>query len=51
MIFLVIKSDDKDQLLIKIESAPSFETAWQYISGDIDVNIIDLPILALEQIH
>ena len=28
MLFLVIKSDDKDRLLIKIESAPEFETAW-----------------------
>ena len=28
MLFLVIKSDDKDRLLIKIESAPEFEPAW-----------------------
>ena len=48
MLFLVIKSDDKDRLLIKIESAPEFETAWSQISMDIDVNIIDLPILTVE---
>lgn len=50
MLFLVIKSDDKDRLLIKIESAPAFETAWQSISDDIEVNIIDLPILTKDQI-
>ena len=28
MVYLIVKSDDKDRLLIKIESAQAFETAW-----------------------
>lgn len=28
MLYLIVKSDDKDRLLIKIESAQAFEGAW-----------------------
>lgn len=31
MLYLIVKSDEKDRLLIKIESAQAFEQAWQTI--------------------
>ena len=50
MFYLVIKSDDKDRLLIKVNSASDFEIAWHSISEDINVRIVDLPTLTVDQI-
>ena len=46
-IFLVIQSDEKDRLMIEPQSVAAFEQIW---ASDLDIRIVDLPILSPEQL-
>ena len=46
-IFLVVKSDDKDRIMVPHESVQAFEQAWDSIQADeaISLHINDMPSL------
>ena len=49
---LIVKSDERDRLMITPESVPAFESVWQSMTStkDFNVRVIDLPMLSPEQI-
>ena len=49
-IFLIIKSDEKDRLMILPESVYTFEKIWTQITNELNVRMVDIPILSVDQI-
>ena len=45
-IFLLIKTDYMDRMMIDQSSVPAFEAAWEQITGDQNIWIYDMPVLS-----